>query len=346
MKDSIFQSIRDIINGIKPSHDISHILYTHNCYYLLSLYDNSYSKLLASKMAVNKLSVRERYREISFFLEKTKLPYAIIKGAVLSEALYGDSFLRISGDIDFLVDRSHCEDFKYSLLYNGFIQGRIKDNKIIPYTREELLYYSVSTHQIAPYVKQINNSIIPYINIDVNFDIYWGEYEHKSDMAFVLSQLQKINILGIQVNKLSPEMEFISLCLHHYKDLNSIYLLFKNGLKLCYFCDVFFYIMNNTLDKKKLFDAANKLNAGRFLYYCLYYTNIIFDSSVIKDYMLLFSCDKDNSILETYGLTPKEIKTWNIDFESRLFGNSLKKYFQSNLSSQDFYKININSKYI
>jgi len=245
-----------------------------------------------------------------------------------------------------LVHRNQGDDLKYLLLSNGFIQGRVKDSKIIPYTREELLYYAVSTHQTAPYVKQINNSIIPFINIDVNFDIYWGEYEQKSDMDFVLSQLQKINILGTQVNKLSSEMEFISLCLHHYKDLNSIYLLFKNGMKLCYFSDIFFYVMNNKLDKKKLFDAANRLNAEKYLYYCLYYTNIIFDSTVIKDYLFLFSEYKDNSLIETYGLTSKEIKTWNIDFESRLFGNSLKEYFQSNLTQQDFNKININSKYI
>jgi len=346
MNNSIFLAIRDIISGITPSIDVSHILYDHRCFYLLSLYNNSYSNLLTSKMAVNKLAISKRYRELSLFLEKVNLPYAIIKGAVLSEALYGSSFFRISGDVDFLVHRNQGDDLKYLLLSNGFIQGRVKDSKIIPYTREELLYYAVSTHQTAPYVKQINNSIIPFINIDVNFDIYWGEYEQKSDMDFVLSQLQKINILGTQVNKLSSEMEFISLCLHHYKDLNSIYLLFKNGMKLCYFSDIFFYVMNNKLDKKKLFDAANRLNAEKYLYYCLYYTNIIFDSTVIKDYLFLFSEYKDNSLIETYGLTSKEIKTWNIDFESRLFGNSLKEYFQSNLTQQDFNKININSKYI
>jgi len=72
MNNSIFLAIRDIISGITPSIDVSHILYDHRCFYLLSLYNNSYSNLLTSKMAVNKLAISKRYRELSLFFRKSK----------------------------------------------------------------------------------------------------------------------------------------------------------------------------------------------------------------------------------------------------------------------------------
>ena len=136
---------------------------------------------------------------------------------------------------------------------NDFVQGKITRNGIEPFFREEILFQTVISHQIAPFVKKSNNKICPYINVDLNFDIMWGESETKADMEFVLQNTMETAILGVTFNKLSPEMEFISLCLHHYKDLNSVYLLYKRGLTLSHFCDIYFFIKNCNIDSEVLY---------------------------------------------------------------------------------------------
>ena len=51
-------------------------------------------------------------------------------------------------------------------------------------------------------------------------------------MGLFLSATEPAEICGAPLRKLSCEMELIALCLHHYTDANSLFLLMQNGLRL------------------------------------------------------------------------------------------------------------------
>ena len=239
------EAVRDLANEKQPSFDISEILYNHGCIYLLSKIKgkNKYTDRLKAENLLNKICINERYKTCSAVFREFKennISYAVIKGAVLSAAAYKNPFCRQSGDIDILINRRDIDKIKEIMLRNGFVQGKITENGVEPFSRKEILFQTAMSHQTAPFVKKTNNKICPYINVDLNFDIMWGESETKADMEFVLQNTMETAILGVTFNKLSPEMEFISLCLHHYKDLNSIYLLYERGLTLSHFYDIYF----------------------------------------------------------------------------------------------------------
>ena len=340
-----------LANDEQPGTDIYDMLYSHNCSYLISKLSSNdkYTNKLKIENILNKVCIAERYKlcaELFNKLEECHIPYAVIKGAVLSAAAYKDPFIRHSGDIDLLVNRKNIDQIKKILLVLGFLQGRVTENGIEPFSRRELLFQTSMSHQIAPFVKETNNKLYPYVNVDVNLDILWGESKQNSDMDFVLVKTQDTTINDITFKKLCPEMELISLCLHHYKDMNSIYLLYERGLKLSHFCDIYFFIKNCNLNLETLYTYCRKLNVSEYVYYCLYYTNLIFENSELKEYMALLHSENADALIDKFGLNEEERQIWNIDFYTRLFDINMSNYLDNILSEESLNKIKVNQMFM
>ena len=345
------KAIRMLANGEQPDIDIYDILYSHNCSYLISKISSNgkYTNKLKIENVLNKVCIVERYKlcaELFNKFEECNIPYAVIKGAVLSAAAYKDPFIRHSGDIDLLVNRKNIDQIKKILLNLGFIQGRVTENGIEPFSRRELLFQTSMSHQTAPFVKETNNKLCPYVNVDINLDILWGESEQNSDMDFVLKKTQDTTINDITFKKLCPEMELISLCLHHYKDINSIYLLYERGLKLSHFCDIYFFVKNCNLNLETLYTYCSKLNVSEYVYYCLYYTNLIFEDCELKEYMALLHSENEDALIDKFGLNEKERQIWNIDFYTRLFDINMSNYLDNILSEESLNKIRVNQMFM
>jgi hypothetical protein len=341
--DDIINSVRSLAKGGKSEIDISSLLYKHKCFYLLSKTDKAHE--YKAEMTMNQICILERYkvcRNIFEAFEANEISYAVIKGAVLSKSTYGDVNLRKSGDIDLLVSRKNIDIVKKIMLDNGFAQGRVTDNGIETLSRRELLFQSAASHQVAPFIKNVSNLLCPYVNVDINMDIFWGESERKSDMDFLLSYTENEEICGVRIRKLTTEMEFISLCMHHYKDMNSIYLLSQGSLKLFLFCDIYFYLRNNKLDLNQLQALCEKLAVSEYVYYCIFYANEIFQDDLLSGYLTAFDTEKARKALNTFGLAKHEIKIWNISFLERLFIDFPNDAFFSLLTEKDLEKINLN----
>ena len=337
--DQIIEEVRACARGQKNQVDISHLLHRHRCYGLLS-YNKTPKELL--ERAVNHIAIKERYRACEPFFKRATFPYAVIKGAVLSYSVYGDPAVRVSGDIDILINRRDSDEAKHILQECGFVQGRIEGNAIVPFTRKEILYQSAMSHQTAPFIKATSNELCPYVNLDINMDILWGESEQKTDMDKVLRYREKMSLFGIDFYKLMPEMEFVALCLHHYKDMNSIYLLSGGSLRLGLFCDIYFYIKNISPSAIKISELAREFNVGKYLYVCLTHTMEIFDDPVLMPYIDLLVDQGDVRLLEGFGLNDKERKYWDIPLKERVFHSNLPQYMQRFLTDKDIEKIKIN----
>jgi len=340
--EKIIKAVRAIAKNELPDIDISEILREHKCLYFLAVLKKSDHEIM-----FNKFVITERYKACAtVFEEMRNIPYAVIKGAVLSKAAYGDIVYRKSGDIDLLVSRDNADKITAVMRNNGFIQGRITEEGIVPFTRQEILFHSALTHQTAPFVKKTENMLCPYVQVDINMDILWGEQKEKFDMGYILSKTLQTNICGVTVYKLSPVMEFISLCLHHYKDMNSIYLLSKGSLKLYLFCDIYYYLHNNNVDISELTEECDKLNITEYIYYCVYYADMIFGGGKLDGYLSVLKNGKAESILDTFGLSGNERKKWPISFFERLFSDRFFEIFNNLLDEEDIKKIRKNISFM
>ena len=338
--------IRDMIYNHKtPNESVYNTLKRHNCDYLIRHFQNAgYQNKLNFNHTLNTISVKERINSCKCIFSQTEFPYAVIKGPVLSQVLYDDPFWRNSKDIDILVCSKDLDKCKQILINNGFIQGKFKNGKFYHYTREEILFQTSLTHQIASFVKLTDNPTCPYIYLDINTSILWGECNEPLDLSYVLSHCQYTSITNIKLLKLSAEMEFVELCLHNYKDMNSLYLLSRGTLTFGLYYDIYLYINNSHIDLSILKEICSILNVGQYIYACLYLVNELFEDEKISSIILELEKFKNESILHTYGLTEEERKPWGISLLDRLFTLDVPKYVMSMFDENEKEKIKINER--
>ena len=341
------KTIHGIMNNDIPlDEEIVNLLIKHSCLDIL-FHATSNTQYIGIPIAGNSLITKMRYRTCqNLFQELQELQYAVIKGAVLSARMHGNSAVRLSSDIDILIAPNDIDTVKNLLLKNGFIQGRAVNGEIIPYTRQELIYQTAFTHQVASFCKKTGNKLCPIVNIDINTDIFWGESSEKADIPRFLQNFESFNIYNIDVKRLTPIYEFISLCMHHYKDLNSIYLLWERGICLALFSDIYYYIKNVHLNLNELKAACESFNATDYVYFCLYHTNAIFEDEKLKVCLSLFEATANTDILNRIGLSEREYKYLPKGISEYLFDESFKPMLETLLTKEDLYKIEINKQFM
>jgi len=279
-----------------------------------------------------------KYQNVSeVFQEISDIPYAVVKGEPLSLAAYGAFGCRGFGDIDLLIPRSYLDSVERilrSLQYKTNLTNR----------RDRLLLMSYS-HQLIEYTKYYDDMMI---EIDLNFDILWGEYQgSRIDMDNFLSDTIAMDIHGIRVKTLTPIKALIQLVLHHYKDMNSIFLLAtKKSIKHIMFKDLYYYFKNNKhhFPLEKLYKLCEKYEVVPYVYYILYYTGLLFDDKDLQQYVDAFYCEEGNNLIDHYGLNESEQHKWSVDFKTRLDSNNLFDLIKDDLTVKDIEKININKK--
>ena len=341
------EKIHGIINNHIPlDEEIASLLTNHSCLDILFHIANN-TQYIRMPIVANSLIIKIRYHTCqNLFQGLQELQYAVIKGAVLSARMHGNSVVRLSNDIDILISPNDIDMVKNLLLKNGFIQGRAVNGEIIPYTRQELIYQTAFTHQVAAFCKKTNNKLCPIVNIDINTDIFWGESSEKTDMSRFLQNCETFNIYNTDVKRLSPIYEFISLCMHHYKDLNSIYLLWERGIHLTLFSDIYYYIKNVHLNFNELKTACQSFNTTDYVNFCLYHTNTVFEDEKLKTCLSLFESTANTDILNRIGLSEREYKYLPKGISEYLFDESFKPMLETLLTEEDLYKIETNKQFM
>ena len=176
--------------------------------------------------------------------------YAVIKGEVLSQQIFSVPWRRQSNDIDILIDKKNVKLLENELQKLGFFQLQPDDKSN---ARQNRILCMAFSHQIPPYHK---NKFSYHLNVDVNYDIFWGEYEgQRCSIDEFLSDTVAMNIFGADIKTLTIEKAFIQLILHHYKEMNSIFhLCHYNCIRTQLFSDIYNMIINNRviLNKEKI----------------------------------------------------------------------------------------------
>lgn len=322
------------------------VLFDNRCYYLLAQSEN-YAQRYLLTVGLNSLVVRQMYAICHTVFDKLNgIPYVHIKGGVLSERIYGNPAYRSFGDIDLLISPEYSEKVKELLWESGFIQGKLVDGKISPFSRKELIYQKSFSHQLAPFIKETGNRICPFINIDINLDIIWGEGDKSVDMNEFITHYEYWKMTDYNICCLQPVWEFISLCMHHYKDMNSVYLIAKHGFNLFEYCDIYYYLINVSPDANKIAEVSKKYGLSDYVFYCIYYANVIFDDYRLSVYLNKLDSESARKLICCYGLADSERKEWNVSFSERLFDENFRASFYASLGEEEQRKVEINHMFM
>lgn len=262
--------------------------------------------------------------------------YALIKGEALSIQCYNSVGKRSSGDIDLLIPIDRLDKVQSILSKNGFEK--------ISSSREKNIFMASNSHQTLPWIKK--NAVVPII-VDLNLDLFWGEYDGpRININDFLYDTKFIDIYECKVKVLSPIKALIQLILHHYKDMNSIYLLAtRNSIRYEMFYDIYNLIMNNmNIKVNNLLQLSEEYNITHFVYYVLYHVGMIFNNDVINKYIDSFKTQQGIDLLNCYGLSQNERHEWKCDFKTRLQSDNLFALIKNDLTEKDIEKIAINQK--
>lgn len=271
---------------------------------------------------------------------KRHIPYAVHKGAVLSYMLYGNLSARRSSDIDLLLSRNDSQKVKEIFEQANFIQGRIAGDAIFPYTRAEKIYQASQSHQLAPYVKATQNPLCPFVEYDCNLDIFWGESEQHIDMYSFLENTTEIDLFGITIKKLTTEAEFLALCMHHYKDCNSIYLLWVRGFDKQKLYEIAQYAKFVSMDTKHLTMLCRQYAAGDYVCYCVHFANLLYPNDALQKIESALTTAESCRLYDCFGLCDKERRQWNLPFEERI--SDIHRCMEPLLTDEDRQKIDKN----
>ena len=281
-----------------------------------------------------------RYRSCKESLDRAyekHIPYAVIKGEPLSVLAYGTPGQRISGDIDILTSRQHLDSFKTLLSENGFQSRKLE--------RKEEIFVLSASHQTSPWRKRTSFGVM---DIDLNFDIFWGEYSGKRILIDdFISDFVEMEIYGQKIKTLPPLKAMVQLILHHYKEMNSLYhLTSHNCIRRSMFQDVYFLWRNNqeAVSLERLEAAVREYDIVPYTFYILHYTNIIYQDEILKAYVERLRTREGENLLDYYGLAEKERKKWKFDFRTRLETENIYSLIREDLTEADIAKLEWNKR--
>lgn len=288
----------------------------------------------ASLSQSQELLAKIRYNEVGKIIANmSDIPYAIIKGEPLSVLCYGKTGVRESSDVDFLILKRDILRFEQILISCGF--STKKTDNFVEARKHRITCLSGS-HQIEPYEKKVLNvSVI----LDVNFDVYWGEYEgERIGVENFLKHTEPISVLGITVNSLEPIYAFLHLILHHYKEMNSIYhLLSHKSIDVKKFMEisVLFHKLAEMNKLDEVDEIVNEFKLQPYVFYLLYYADCIYPSILLKEWVEKYRSDGAEKMLDRYGLSHSEYKIWGIPFEERLDFQKVYDNVMNEMTNQD-----------
>lgn len=269
-----------------------------------------------------------------------EFPYAIIKGPVLAVLAYGDEEARDYHDIDFLVPKELHKDFITILEKNGFIADvRNADGSFRKLSRKEQIIL-MNSHQDIDYIKRQGDI---FVDIDINYDMFWGEYNGKRvDIRNdILSKTFTMNLFGQEVKVLSKAKNFVQLCLHHYREMNAIYLYkLTNPFVQTKFRDVYFLFRSMSQeDLEELYRLIKQFEIANYIYYVIYHTYQFYKDEILEYFLKCYETPEAKSLINLYGLTAAERKEWPFSFEQRSKMDNVYDALKPYLSEDDIKKV-------
>lgn len=167
-------------------------------------------------------------------IEKTDVDYLVVKGQTLA-CLYQDPYLRMSGDIDYLINCDY-----------GYAKAKIETAQEVELP-SKLLEREIA-YNWKDVVFELHTSLIDFSC--KKHQSYWDKLVNDS-----WQERTSVNIEGVSVNSLSPTLNAVYIFLHLFTHFSKV------GISLRQFCDwaVFLQHYENEIDKDKVQRILEKL---------------------------------------------------------------------------------------
>lgn len=278
-----------------------------------------------------------KYRYLMPLLaEKADFPYAVVKGEPLSVMAFGAPGRRRSGDIDILVDKQDVRRLEALLTQAGFSAPSL--------SRQEQIVARAFSHQVPPYRKELP---MGPLEVDVNYELVWGEWPgtqrsdprgRKPSVSAMLSRCITMEIYGQPVPALAVDDAFLQLCLHHYKDMNSLYhLTLHNSITRKAFEDVrgFWERQKERINREWIEAWLEEYELTPYIYYMVRLTAQICQLPDLAAWADHLESEEGQALLDCYGLIPQERKHWTMPIGQRLDQPDIPERVRASLSEQD-----------
>ncbi|OAB33772.1 nucleotidyltransferase family protein [Paenibacillus glacialis] len=252
--------------------------------------------------SMQELKGQEQFRLTMGMCNKFRLEqinFALMKGSALAVGVYRNMGSRDFVDNDILVHPSEINKASRILKELGYIQGKVdvRTGGIIPAAREELLSWSMYSHEVHPFIKKVEHPFLRYHIVDMHYSV---DLNTKNRTDNIVENLLKSSITFHEfpdVSCLSKIDMLVFICNHFYKEATSFdEILNYRDLLLYKICDIAFSVYNNDFSWEELVSKAkeNKCNEG--VYYSLFYTNELY-KGLIPEEVLQALAPNDTSYL-------------------------------------------------
>ena len=147
----------------------------------------------------------------------------VLKGAALGALAYRALGMRLSHDLDLLVERPHLGAAHRALSGFGYVQGtwEASNASVVPATREEILKHTVYSHETFPYVRGVPDSaLLDRHIVDLHFSIDLNRELGNDDIVTRLLDRRTTlePIAGAPIYSLSLEDMFVFVCVHFARE--------------------------------------------------------------------------------------------------------------------------------
>ena len=204
----------------------------------------------------------------------------------------GDSVFIKANDIDILISASDLTKVEKILTKLNFKQGYYdyKKNKIILFSRKEIINRRINRGETAPFVLKTSNKIVPFIEIDLNFSVNETANDTLSN-KLLNNTIAYLSIKNTYIRSLSKYDFVIFLIMHAYKEMNVLFMIKHNKDLLLYkFLDL--YLLLKDMNLLTLYNLIVEYNIEKEAKLVIQATAILFKCEALTNYLNNFSCDE------------------------------------------------------
>jgi hypothetical protein len=224
----------------------------------------SFLKRVYTKILAQNILILDEFDRLKVILDQAEIHYVPLKGVRLIGAYYKDAGLRNTSDVDLLFRKSDIEAVRALMKTSGYREFIIN----------EYVFISELTQNPSPYQYSKNNVSIDFhilLNrvgkISLNIADYWSSAIKKED-SFEFA--------------LNPNIEFIHLCYHLYKNLH------RNDNKLIWLTDIYLFIEREELDWEEIKKHSEKYKCWDELLGVLKLIEIVSEKPIVPEDYLKF----------------------------------------------------------
>jgi hypothetical protein len=269
------------------------------------------------------LALADEYAGVLRQLNDSGVDYAVRKGPVLLERVYGDPGARRIGDLDLLVRQQDLAALEPGLRDLGYQQGRRADEveAVVPFERRTQVFWRTNlTNVTLPFVKLAHREDVELFILDICLNLFQARSGIQAEAADFLGRAVPTTLYGEPARMLDPVDQLIDLCVQLHVEATTLYYLeIGKDLTLMKFIDLVEAMRWTPAGGfAELENRVRRYRCGQSVYYALHFAAQLHPAEIPPDLLARFQ-PADCEFLEEYGALDGQTGRWDRSFPERLF---------------------------